>query len=228
MGAFADIDFKVPFHACETVSGRYVDIVNPDPGSIVLSDIAWSLSRQARFAGHTISREVWNVAQHSLFVFAILQCGFIDSFDLQKSLDAWLDKSGHEKSNVNLQALNVAALMHDATEAYLVDLPSPVKRHEALREPYKALEHTMESAIWTAFDFPLLTPTETRIIVWADLVALQIEAAHLMPSRGRGWAGDLPEVSHYDLGLFPTVMNSADSYHAFLKTAESIGICSKF
>jgi 5'-deoxynucleotidase YfbR-like HD superfamily hydrolase len=49
-----------------------------------LTDIAWSLSRQPRFAGHTITRLPYNVAHHSVFVSEIVQ-----------SLCTWVDETGH-------------------------------------------------------------------------------------------------------------------------------------
>lgn len=76
---------KVPnITSMETVSGIYVDVANPKKEDIRLTDIAWSLSRQPRFAGHTITRLPYNVAHHSVFVSEIVQ-----------SLCTWVDETGH-------------------------------------------------------------------------------------------------------------------------------------
>lgn len=48
-----------------TQSGRFVDLLDPQPESIHIEDIAYSLARQIRFAGHSPG---WNVALHSLWV----------------------------------------------------------------------------------------------------------------------------------------------------------------
>lgn len=210
MPAFAGPVCVVPPHAVETASGLYVDVVAPDPQTISVHDIAWSLARQARFAGHTISDEVWNVAQHCLFVTDLVDAAVNDPEDncnVKTSLRQWLyDKNllnEYEKDGVYVPSVKMYALMHDATEAYLIDLPSPVKRHEALREPYKHLEAGLNSAVLKALNLPEPDPVQHEIVVWADLMALQIEAGVLMPSRGRGWNGSLPNCDATHLHLFP-------------------------
>jgi hypothetical protein len=52
----------------ETVTGKFVDIENPNRDDINLVDIAWALSRISRFAGHTITPIPYTVAQHSVLV----------------------------------------------------------------------------------------------------------------------------------------------------------------
>lgn len=76
---------KVPnITSMETVSGIYVDVANPKKEDVRLTDIAWSLSRQPRFAGHTITRLPYNVAHHSVFVSEIVQ-----------ALCTWVDEEGY-------------------------------------------------------------------------------------------------------------------------------------
>jgi 5'-deoxynucleotidase YfbR-like HD superfamily hydrolase len=57
-----------------TNSGKYVNLVDPDPATINISDIAKALSQQNRFAGHT--RVNYYVAQHCLVVSSILPLKF--------------------------------------------------------------------------------------------------------------------------------------------------------
>lgn len=45
-----------------TYSGRYVNLIKPDPATISITDIAKSLSQTNRFGGHT--RRFYSVAQH--------------------------------------------------------------------------------------------------------------------------------------------------------------------
>ena len=85
----------------ETVSGRKVDVVNPDPATIDITDIAWALSPMPRFSGHSIPYIPYSVAQHSIQV---------------------------AKDLASLGPLvQLYGLLHDAAEAYINDLPSPVK-----------------------------------------------------------------------------------------------------
>jgi hypothetical protein len=223
MQAFSDVTPIVPINACETVSGRYVDVVSPDPATIEFTDIAWALSRQARFAGHTMSEEVWSVAQHSIFVKDLVELALDtegNGYQLLHSLVKWMQQKGFvkdlERRNFRLPVVSLGALMHDASEAYLIDLPSPVKRHQALREPYKELERGVMAAVYKGLALPELTPIEHELVVWADLLALRIESANLMPSRGRGWSGELPDTSMLDVHLFPRhVWNWKLSYKNF-------------
>ncbi|MGB6054628.1 MAG: hypothetical protein WBG17_05250 [Burkholderiaceae bacterium] len=58
-------------HNCiQTVSGRYVNLLEPDPESITITDIARALSLINRFGGHT--RTPYTVAQHSILVAGIM------------------------------------------------------------------------------------------------------------------------------------------------------------
>lgn len=229
MSAFAGPMGILPLHAVETASGLYVDVVTPDPKTISVHDIAWSLSRQARFAGHTISAEVWNVAQHSLFVSELIDAALNDpedNYDVKESLNVWMNDVGMPDLLALAYPPRAAffGLMHDATEAYLVDLPSPVKRHEALREPYKALEARLSSAIWESMGVPMPSALEDAIVTWADLLALQIEAGVMMPSRGRGWSGKLPVCNTKHLHLFPKrIMTWRESYDEFMSEYKRIG-----
>ena len=50
------------------LSGRRLDLLNPSPLDIELSDIAHGLARVARWNGQTIGRHAFSVAQHSIVV----------------------------------------------------------------------------------------------------------------------------------------------------------------
>ena len=82
-----------------TVSGLYMNVFEPMADMICIEDIAHALSLQCRFAGHL--PEFYSVASHSI------NCSLL----------------------VLEPKLRLAALMHDASEAYLVDIPRPIKPH---------------------------------------------------------------------------------------------------
>lgn len=69
------------------------------------------------------------------------------------------------------ERLALAALMHDASEAYLGDVASPLK---ALLPEYKYIEEQTECAIARAFAIRNLYPLHSDI-KWADTVALRHE-----------------------------------------------------
>lgn len=71
----------------------------------------------------------------------------------------------------------LVALLHDATEAYLTDMPSPFK---ALLPDYQALENRVWRAIADKFALPYELPECVKI---ADKMCLMKEADELKPNR---------------------------------------------
>ena len=74
-----------------------------------------------------------------------------------------------------------AALMHDASEAYLGDISTPLKK---LLPDYRVIEDKVEKAIFEAMYVPYPLPKEVKR---ADLTALAIEKRDLMPYSNIPW-----------------------------------------
>ncbi len=109
----------------QTVSGRWVNPFDPDPDQLDPGDIARALANQCRFGGH--SRVFYSVAQHSVIVSELVE------------------ERGGDAEDV------FAALMHDAAEAYLGDMPHPLKHRSPLGAAFKAAEDHLEEAIRARF-----------------------------------------------------------------------------
>ncbi|WP_313489016.1 phosphohydrolase [Stutzerimonas nitrititolerans] len=75
----------------------------------------------------------------------------------------------------------LAALLHDATEAYVGDMVRPLK---ALLPEYSAIENGIWLAICERFN---LDPELPACIHEADMVALATERRDLMPEHGERW-----------------------------------------
>lgn len=124
-----------------THSGAVVNVLNPDPASITLDDIVWSLSHIPRYLGHT--DVPYSVGQHCVLIAnAIYQ----DTGDVELAL---------------------AGLLHDASEAFLGDIIRPFKH---LMLEYATLEAKMEHAICQVFGLdmalmPKVKPWDSRICV---------------------------------------------------------------
>ncbi|CAN0065776.1 unnamed protein product, partial [Chrysoparadoxa australica] len=129
-----------------TASGEKISILNPSVESIHLEDIAHALSNLCRFGGHT--PYFYSVAQHSLLVMRLAE-------------------HANESDQVQL-----AALMHDATEAYVSDMIKPIK--EIIGTPYEELEAGFEKVISFKFD---IDPADFKKVKQYDRTVLEIEHA---------------------------------------------------
>ena len=78
----------------------------------------------------------------------------------------------------------LAGLLHDATEAYIGDMVTPLKR---LIPEFEAYEDKLYQFISAKFGIPnIITPGVKR----ADLAALALEAKHLMGVDPKDWGLD--------------------------------------
>lgn len=76
----------------------------------------------------------------------------------------------------------LVGLLHDAAEAYVGDMSSPLK---AMLTEYQALELVVLGAVFRTFGLPLALPAAVR---HADLVLLASERRDLLPKGGGAWS----------------------------------------
>lgn len=96
--------------------------------------------------------------------------------------------------------------MHDASEAYLVDMPRPIKN---VLQGYRDLETNLDKVIRAKFELP---ETMSKEVHWADNVMLATERRDLMPATATPWCW-LPEP--YGPKIDP--MTPKDAQEWFLK-----------
>ena len=138
------------------LSGRRLDLLDPSPLDIEISDIAHGLARVARWNGQTSGEHAFSVAQHSLLVEA-LYCDLVP----EASADARL-----------------AALLHDAPEYVIGDMISPFK--SVMGGSYKDCELRLQRAIHLRFSLPPEPVAALRKeIKRADQIAAYFEATLL-------------------------------------------------
>ena len=75
-------------------------------------------------------------------------------------------------------------LMHDAAEAYLVDLPRPLKRHNRMGELYCEIEDRLMVKICQRFHLPPTPPDSVKV---ADNIVLMTEKRDLMCKSPSQW-----------------------------------------
>jgi len=85
-------------------------------------------------------------------------------------------------SRIVSQENALAALMHDAAEAFIGDVTAPLK---LLLPEYQAIEELIHNAIADRFNLPRELPPEVKA---ADLVLLATERRDLMPQDDETWA----------------------------------------
>jgi 5'-deoxynucleotidase YfbR-like HD superfamily hydrolase len=142
-----------PPYPVTTVSGREVYPHAPDPSQIVIEDIAHALSSLCRYAGHT--RELYSVAQHSVLV--------AEDVVRRNNFGAFL---------------HWRALLHDAAEAYVCDLPSPLKQCEQLGNAFWHIEYGVQQAVLRA-----LTPDRWRGQPMLDKWTEEVQRADMAVAR---------------------------------------------
>lgn len=176
----------------ETVSGRKIDVSNPDPATIEITDIAWALSRMPRFSGHTIPYIPYSVAQHCIQVMKELA------------------PQGYR--------IQLHGLLHDAAEAYINDLPSPIKHIPEIHAVISKLEDKLMLTIYDAIGIAPPTAEEEQIVKIADKHQQAVEAYNFMHSRGNDW--NLPKVTFTKLQEFEQPLTSVKAYDLYLQYFE--------
>jgi len=148
----------------QTSSGRLFWPLDPRADEVFMEDIAHALSNMCRFCGHCSS--FYSVAEHSVRVSLLVE--------------KWLRKKRRILGDIRAAA--IAALLHDAAEAYTVDLPRPVKINVV---GYADIENDVHAQISKRFG---LDARFDDIIKQADDVLLATEARDLMPpAPGTEW-----------------------------------------
>jgi len=139
-------------------AGHYIDLKNPNPVEIDIRTIAASLSKMCRYGCHC--PKFYSVAEHCIHAVELaVRDGFMGD------------------------ALR-AVFLHDASEAYLGDIPAPLKK---LLPYYSVLEHKMEDAIASRFKVNFLK--WHPVIKGFDMEMRKAEKADMWPLDIEEWEG---------------------------------------
>ncbi len=141
----------------ETYTGIKFNPFCPKPEDINTQDIAHGLSNICRFNGQC--KFFFSVAQHSINAMASAK------------------RRGYSKR------IQLLCLFHDAAEAYISDVPSPVKQHIP---QFRQIEDTVMSVIYEFLNIEPPNATEQQIIKEIDGGMLVTEAQKLMHCNGWG------------------------------------------
>jgi uncharacterized protein len=186
------------------LSGRRLDILDPSPLDIELSDIAHGLARVARWNGQTLGDFPFSVAQHSILVLEIFRT---------------LDPEADERALLY-------ALLHDAPEYVMGDIISPFKT--VMGGNYKEVEGRLQAAIYLRFALGAVPPTALmRRIKRADKEAAYFEAVRLAgfeADEARRFFGE-PTIPAFDLDAFERLIRpwpTREAYDRFVAAVEDL------
>ncbi len=164
------------------LSGRRLDLLDPSPLDVEISDIAHGLARVARWNGQTRGDHAYSVAQHSLLVEGIFTRLFAAS-----------------------ASDRLMALLHDAPEYVIGDMISPFKA--VVGGGYKAVERRLEAAVHLRFGLPAHPSTDLKTkIKKADCIAAYFEAtllAGFSEEEARKFFGTPRGITAHDFDITP-------------------------
>ncbi|GGA55761.1 HD family hydrolase [Pelagibacterium lentulum] len=188
------------------LSGRRLDLLDPSPLDVELSDIAHGLARVARWNGQTRGDYAFSVAQHSVLV-----------LDIACMLEPTLDDKGQ-----------LYALLHDAPEYVMGDIISPFKA--AMGGNYKDVEARLLGAIHVRFGLAAIPPAAIKkLIKRADREAAFFEAVNLAgfgADEARKIFGE-PTLAGFDLPGFERLIRpwpTQEAHEQFMSVFDSLSV----
>lgn len=135
-----------------THSGRTLSVEDPDPDAILIEDIAHALSFLCRGAGQT--NFFFPVARHCVLC------------------------AGEAEARGMSRDIVLACLLHDASEAYMVDIPRPIK--DTLIPAYRICENRLLDCIYRKFLGRPLTESELATVSEIDDALLSYDLRFLL------------------------------------------------
>ena len=173
------------------LSGRRLDLLDPSPVDVELSDIAHGLARVARWNGQTSGDHAFSVAQHCLMVEAIAA---------RICADYTPD-------------IALMTLLHDAPEYVIGDMISPFKA--VVGGGYKDVEARLTGAIHIRFGLPAVTPAKIKTMIKkADTVSAYFEATELAgftPKEAKTFFGQPRNITRDMLDIDPMPTREAET-----------------
>jgi len=140
-----------------TWSGKQIHPLDPKPEEVCLEDIAHGLSRKCRYNGQS---HFYTVAEH---------CVHLADWCL------WGVSNPEERKFIALHAL-----LHDAAEAYLPDVTSPIK---VLFPDFEKHEDKLLAVIFEALGLPPICPAGAKVIKDIDKRIILNERDRVLPNH---------------------------------------------
>ncbi len=187
----------------QTFTGRCFDFAAPDPEVVCLDDIAHGLANQCRFNGQCL--HYYSVAEHSCLV-------------AKRAIEIML---ANQWGPDDMAVGKAAALMHDASEAYIGDIVTPLRRALVGATALYTVEAAVVAAVTQRFHLDT-RPEILDVVRQADLDLLAIEQRDIMAPAPQPWPGLMEIPSHTTVKIMG--MSPPQAKLTFLRTAHHFGI----
>ena len=138
-------------HIIVTYLGEVISLLDIEKAKINLEDIAHGLAYTCRFAGQC--KDFYSVASHSINCLRVAE------------------HFGYSNE------LKLYTLLHDASEAYICDIPSPLKK---LLPEYKKYENAFQTNIYRTFGLEEITEDKKKMVKEIDNIMFSKEWKVLM------------------------------------------------
>lgn len=177
----------------QTTYNRKIDFKKPDPEQLIIEDIASGLSNMPRFAGQL--KQFYSVAEHCIMA----ERQYVQDVEFP-------DKETCK-----------AILMHDATEAFMCDVPTPLKK---MLKDYQRIETRLNEVIKAKFNISSSESIQ-ELVKKYDMLMLKNEALF---TRGRlNWLNTEPYINIPVLENFTVYYMSPEfAREVFLKRWEEL------
>lgn len=147
----------------QTYTGKKFDPMNPTFDSINITDIAHALSMTCRFGGHC--NRFYSVAEHCIHITERLIKEYPDRY-----------------------VAHFYAILHDASEAYIGDMPKPIK---AVMPEFRNIEERIQEVVIDKyFDWNKPNWDDIELVEQMDVSILHHEARDMMYDTD--WVQSLP------------------------------------
>jgi hypothetical protein len=170
----------MPYKYIGTYTNKKYHFLNPSVEEICIEDISRALSMSCRYSGHV--NRFYSVAEHSVIIANLV----------------------YAKTKSKQEAFS--ALLHDASEAYLTDIPRPIKPHLT---NYGELEALAEKVIQKKFNVPGMS----KFTKYLDTHICGAEAKFLFQTVP-DWANDYDHIEIKIMNYLPKEANE-DFMEAF-------------
>ena len=174
----------------QTYTGKIFDFNDIRPEVIDIIDIAHALSNVCRWGGHC--SKFYSVAEHSILCSYLAAQEFPEDYKLQ-----------------------FYTLLHDASEAYIGDMPKPFK---IMMGEYTDIEEKVEQAIQNKFGMDDYGDYKDLIKKY-DLQLFKLERTQLF--KGKHFGPELPYIEMPVENLF--ILNPEEAFIAFIARAVKCG-----